>query len=169
LRAYRAASCIAVYLSFDGEVDLSELMKQATGSGKTIVLPVVQKGPGSRMCFRRYRLGDPVRRSRFGIREPCLSDRRRIRPSRIGLVLMPVVGFDRSGTRLGMGGGFYDRYFARLAGRPGLHNRLVGVAFECQKVKSLQRHAWDIPMTAVVTETRVYRNAGTPDNKDPVG
>jgi 5-formyltetrahydrofolate cyclo-ligase len=157
-----------VYLSFDGEVDLSELMETATRSGKTIVLPVINRRSDPGMCFHRYRSGDSVRCNRFGIREPCLSDRSRIRPSSIGLVLMPVVGFDRSGTRLGMGGGFYDRYFAQLADRSGLHNRLVGVAFECQKVKSLPRHAWDIPMTAVVTERRVYRNSGTQNGKDRV-
>lgn len=168
LPAYRVASCVAVYLSFDGEVDLSELMEKATRSGKTIALPVVHGGSAPGMCFRRYRSEDPVRRNRFGIREPYRSDRRQIRPSSIGLVLMPVVGFDPSGTRLGMGGGFYDRYFAQLAERSSLHNRLVGVAFECQKVKSLQRYAWDIPMTAVVTETRVYRNAGSQIGKDRV-
>ncbi len=167
LPVYKAAACIAVYLSFDGEVDLSELMKTASMSGKALVLPVIRRRSGSGMCFRRYRPGDPVRYNRFGIREPCLSDRRRIRPSSIDLVLMPVVGFDASGTRLGMGGGFYDRYFARLAKRPGLHHRLVGVAFECQKVERLQRHAWDIPMTAVVTETRIYRSAGALKNGLP--
>lgn len=167
LPAYRTASFIAVYLSFDGEVDLSHLLQEAAAAGKTILLPVIQRRSGSRMCFRRYRPGDHVRRNRFGIREPCLSGRIQIRPSRIGLVLMPVVGFDVSGTRLGMGGGFYDRYFARLRERPGLHNRLVGIAFECQKVDALPRCSWDVPMAMVVTEKHVYRSLESSPHECP--
>jgi len=112
-----------VYLSFDGEVDLSELMEKATRSGKTIALPVVHGGSAPGMCFRRYRSEDPVRRNRFGIREPYRSDRRQIRPSSIGLVLMPVVGFDPSGTRLGM---VVDSTIAILLGWPSARACTIG-------------------------------------------
>lgn len=158
LPAYRRAGSLAVYLPFDGEVDLSVLMLQASTAGKTLYLPFIDSGRGADMRFFRFRPGDPVRRNRFGILQPNPNGTCRIQPSRIDLVLMPLVGFDVMGARLGMGGGYYDRCFANLATRGVLRHRLVGVAFECQKAIHIEREKWDVPMSAVVTEAGVYRS-----------
>ncbi len=67
------------------------------------------------------------------------------------LVLLPLLGFDDSGTRLGYGGGFYDRTLAALPVRP----RLVGLAFAAQHLAAIPRDQHDIPLDAVVTEDGV--------------
>lgn len=159
LPAYRRARRVAAYLPFDAEVDLSDLLADAMDSGKDIYLPLVGRGSKRAMQFLRVRPGDPLRVNHFGIGEPIPVTGNRQPPGRIDLVLVPVVGFDASGTRLGMGGGFYDRCFARLATRSAFRNRLIGVAFECQKVDRIERMTWDVPMSAVVTERAVYRGA----------
>ena len=66
------------------------------------------------MTFRRYGLGDPLRRNRFGIAEPAGGIR--VPLTALSVVLMPLVAFSDEGRRIGMGGGFYDRY---LCSRPG--------------------------------------------------
>ena len=70
---------------------------------------------------------------------------------------MPLVGFDQQGYRLGMGGGYYDATLAfmqhrRLWRKP----RLVGVAYECQRVETLPHDPWDMPLDAVLTERQLY-------------
>ena len=75
----------------------------------------------------------------------------------LDLVLVPLVGFDDQGTRLGMGGGFYDRSFAtRLFRRYWRKPRLIGVAYELQRVAHLDRQPWDVALDGVVTEQRLY-------------
>ena len=75
----------------------------------------------------------------------------------LDLVLVPLVGFDGAGNRLGMGGGFYDRSFAFLGQRRWRRPRLVGVAFDLQRVDRLPRRAWDVPLDAVASERGCYR------------
>ena len=71
---------------------------------------------------------------------------------------MPLVGFDLNGYRLGMGGGFYDTSLAYLRRRSAWKKPfLMGIAYECQKVETLPRDPWDIPLDAVLTEKKLYR------------
>jgi len=72
------------------------------------------------------------------------------------VILLPLVGFDRSGGRLGMGGGFYDRtlsYKTRTPKRPPI---LLGLAHNCQEVPQLSTASWDIPLQAIITDRRLY-------------
>ena len=72
-------------------------------------------------------------------------------------MLLPLVAYDLSGTRLGMGGGYYDRYIDALAHRP----RLIGIAFQVQQSEdALPCEPWDIPLDGVITEQGFYRFAG---------
>lgn len=72
-------------------------------------------------------------------------------PEQLQLVLMPLLGFDRRGGRLGMGGGYYDRSFAFRHDRPA-PPRLVGVGYACQEIPALDVQEWDVGLDAVVTE-----------------
>ncbi len=93
--------------------------------------------------------------NRYGIAEPLTPLSSFWRVSQLDIVLFPLVAFDSSGGRLGMGGGFYDRTFAHLLNsrkRPGF----VGVAYEEQQVASLPIEPWDIPLDAVVTPEKIY-------------
>ena len=76
------------------------------------------------------------------------------------MVLLPLVGFDANGARLGMGGGFYDATFAfkqkpAVQTKPTAKPWLFGVAHACQQVDALTTEAWDIPLQGVVTDTDV--------------
>ena len=72
-------------------------------------------------------------------------------------VLFPLVGFDETGGRLGMGGGFYDRTFAFSRIRPCMAPKLVGLAHDFQRVEQLPIEPWDVPLHGVVTDKRCYR------------
>ena len=112
---------------------------------------------GMRTLFVRYRQGDRLQRNRWGILEPRLQARRRVPARTLDVVLVPLVGFDAQGNRLGMGKGFYDRTFSFRAAARRQRPLLVGLAHECQRVESLERQAWDIRMDRIVSDTANYQ------------
>jgi 5-formyltetrahydrofolate cyclo-ligase len=139
---------IAVYLPNDGEVNLDYFMQHAWKRGKRLYLPVLQPIQ-KRLWFFPYTRQSTTRNNRFGIAEPR---RGKIRPPHaLHLVLAPLVGFDRHGNRLGMGGGFYDRTFARQ------RTLLLGIAYSFQELEQLDPAPWDIPLWGVVTEQGVIK------------
>lgn len=148
---YWRARHLAFYWPNGPEVDLLDLLAVALREHKRCYLPVMR--PGGHLSFVRYR-GDAgaLRRNRFGIPEPRYRSRDLLAAPFLDLVFVPLAGFDRAGTRLGLGGGFYDRSFAFLR-RPGPRKpRLVGVAFACQEVARIPREPWDVTLVAVATE-----------------
>ena len=152
---FRSARRIGVYLPNDGELDPTPLMTLAWAMGKQVYLPVLSHLRRDHLLFAPYAPGDALRENRFGIPEPVVSLRQMIDLKSLDLVLTPLVAFDERGNRLGMGGGFYDRSFAFLRRRRHwLKPHLVGLAYDFQRVETLQQQHWDVPLRGVVTEKR---------------
>ena len=79
-------------------------------------------------------------------------------PGRLGTVLVPLVAFDRRGTRLGTGAGFYDRAFAFRLDQPrGSAPVLIGLAYSWQELPAIERRPWDVPLDYIITEREVIR------------
>ena len=155
-RLFRTAKHIACYLPNDGEVNLTLLIAQAWAMDKTVYLPVLSSIHRNHLHFLPYRPGDTLVPNRFGIPEPIVSSRSIINIKRLDTVFTPLVGFDGYGNRLGMGGGFYDRTFAYLRRRQHWRKpRLIGVAYDLQKVAELTLNPWDVPMNGIATESGV--------------
>ena len=100
-----------------------------------------------------YTKTTPMAVNYFGIPEPDITPRKRCPTRSLDVVLMPLVAFDESGNRLGMGGGFYDQTFSYKS-RSGNVSKpfLIGVAYEFQRVDSLPTNWWDISLDGIVTE-----------------
>jgi len=149
-RQFRVARHIAFYWPSDAEMSVLPLLRQSLRLGKNCYLPVVRD---NRLIFRHYLPKTLLRRNRYGIPEPA--PRHAAKPTHeLDIVLLPLVGFDASCNRLGMGAGFYDRVFSTLRHRRPL---LWGVAYELQKVEHLPVDPWDVPLDAVITERAIYR------------
>ncbi len=146
LETRAADTTIFAYRAHGGEVALDRLFEQ---SHRNFALPRITST--RTMAFHRWRGGEALRTNRFGIGEPA-PEAPRVQPQATDLMLVPLVAWDRRGTRLGMGGGFYDRYLHGLAEPPAL----VGVAFACQEhSEPLPRESWDVPLTSIVSETGI--------------
>ena len=147
---------VAGYWACAGELDPAPLLERVWATGRSVYLPVLT-GEYS-LHFAPYLPGAPLRRNRFKIPEPDVSPLEWLEPSRLDLVLTPLVAFDRTGTRLGMGGGFYDRAFAFLRDPAyrGHRPMLLGLGYEFQQTAELVRQAWDVPLDAAVTEAALY-------------
>ncbi len=132
------------------EVDLRELIGSALAHGKQCYLPVMRRDGG--LCFVRYREGDPITPNAQRIPEPRFRPQDELPAAQLDLVCMPLAGFDRSGTRLGMGGGYYDRAFYFRHDPKSSKPRRIGVSFASQELPSIPREPWDVPLQALVTE-----------------
>lgn len=154
---FRRARHIALYLPSDGEIDPRPLLRAAQRRGKATYLPVLSAWPKSKMVFQRVRAGQNLRLNRFKIAEPRANRHQQRRVWTLDLIVLPLVGFDPHGGRLGMGGGFYDRCLAYRALRTQPQKpQLLGVAHECQKVEKLAMASWDVALTATVTDRAWY-------------
>ncbi|NNE73244.1 MAG: 5-formyltetrahydrofolate cyclo-ligase [Acidimicrobiales bacterium] len=153
---------VAGFMAFDGEIDVGPAMRALGASGFEIALPRIDADavtfhlaaePGADG-------GDLVPAAmvpgRFGILEPTPNQPR---ADRLGLVLVPLVAFDAQCHRIGMGRGYYDRFFADWPTRP----PLIGVAFDAQQVDSIPARRWDVSLDAVVTPSHTHRS-GRPRN-----
>jgi len=160
--AFLRSKHIAFYLAEDGEIDSYELLLQAHKMGKKCYLPVLNPFNTKSLWFARYEPGDQLLLNHFSIAEPP-AEKACFPAWALDLVLMPLVGFDRKGSRLGMGGGFYDRTFSFLndyrekkMSKPGSPT-LMGLAHNCQEEAFLTCEEWDIPLHYVATDLELIK------------
>ncbi len=139
---------VAGYWAVRGELPLHALQMRLSPS-QVWCLPVTL--PDGTLAFAPWRAGDPLRANRYGIPEPAVEPASLLAPRDMTIVLLPLLGFGRDGSRLGMGGGYYDRSFAfrQTADAP---PALVGIAYSFQEVGALHADAWDVRLDAVLTE-----------------
>jgi len=155
---FRRSHKIAAYLPADGEVDTQPLIELAWRMKKQVYLPVLLPFLSNRLWFVRFEPDTRLVSNRYGIAEPELIHRQRVAAHALDIVLAPLVGFDHNGNRLGMGGGFYDRSFAYLLKRKHWRKpRLIGLAYDFQQLPRLPVRPWDVPLTAVATDSDWYR------------
>jgi len=157
-KQFQQSKHIAFYLANDGEINLSLLIKHAWQLGKKCYLPVLAEPNINKLWFIPYTSRTKLKLNRFGIAEPVHKRSMRLRKAlSLDLILMPLVAFDTTGQRVGMGGGFYDRTLAFLnKRRVWFRPTLLGVAYELQKQTQLHNKSWDIPMQGVATEKEIY-------------
>jgi 5-formyltetrahydrofolate cyclo-ligase len=144
---------VALFLSFDGELDTRPLIEQLWFSGKKVYLPVLHPFSPGNLLFLYYHPHSELVVNRLKIQEPKLDVRDVLPLSELDVLITPLVAFDAQGQRLGMGGGFYDRTLQNWQ-----HHGLqpVGYAHDCQRVDTLPTEKWDIPLPAVVTPSKVW-------------
>jgi len=159
---------IAFYLPNDGEIDPRPLLEAALACGKRCYLPVLKPGAENRLWFVRFDKDTSLHNNRFGIPEPRADYRRVLAAEQLDLVLMPLVGFDTGGGRMGMGGGFYDRTF-EFKHHLKQKTYLLGLAHSCQQVEKLEVATWDIPLSAIATERGVQRGCQDVLPRDFIG
>ena len=147
------AQTVAVFLSFDGELDTRPLIDQLWRAGKRVYLPVLHPFSPGNLLFLHYHQSSDLVVNRLNIREPKLDVRDVLPLSQLDVLVTPLVAFDAAGQRLGMGGGFYDRTLQNWR-----QHRLqpVGYAHDCQQVDALPTEQWDIPLPAVITPSKIW-------------
>lgn len=154
----KKAKHIAVYLANNGELDLQPFIHWCWQQNKHIYLPVVHPFSKGHLLFLRYDNNSTMVSNRYNIKEPKL-DVRVIKPiKQLDIIVTPLVAFDSTGARIGMGGGYYDRTLAKWYEHYALNKQyspsIIGVAHDCQQISEVPHEAWDIPLPKIITPTR---------------
>ncbi|WP_426690230.1 5-formyltetrahydrofolate cyclo-ligase [Rhodanobacter ginsengiterrae] len=150
LPEYFTDARVAGYWASHGELPLNLAIPPLATRGQQFLLPVI--GADRQLRFAPWHVGDEVQPNRYGIPEP-INPGELLEPFQIDLVLVPLLGFDRRGNRLGHGGGYYDRSFAFLNEqvRP-TEPLLVGIAYAFQELPEVEEEDWDVPLDFIATE-----------------
>lgn len=162
--AVKEAKHIALYLANNGELDLKPFIRWCWQQNKHIYLPVVHPFSKGNLLFLRYTPQSTMVINRYNIEEPKL-DVREIKPiQQLDVMLTPLVAFDSTGARIGMGGGYYDRTLAKWYEHYLKHKEsaqekqyspsIIGIAHDCQQITKVPPEAWDIPLPKIITPTR---------------
>lgn len=138
---------IAGYLAFQGEIDVSPVLQALRAKDITTYVPMLND---ETLLFAPWSENTPYTSNRFGIIEPSVPKQQWISAEQLDAVLVPLVAFDNDGHRMGMGGGFYDKTFARRLKQPG-PPWLIGVAHEFQRVDTVYPEWWDVKLDSVLT------------------
>jgi len=142
---YRKAKAIALFVPFGSEVQTEAIIRDAWKRGKDVLIPMTSLG-FAKPYFALFRHGDKLVKTSYGPLE-LVENVRAFDFRRIDVVVVPGLGFDRDGHRLGYGGGVYDRLLKKTP-----RAAHVGVFFGVQRVERLPREAHDHPLKAIVTE-----------------
>lgn len=150
---FREAASVTGYIASENEIDPLGILEAAAAAQCPVYLPRMLTQPS----LTRWFPGEALTTSRYGVSEPASGEDEV--PENPAIAFVPVVAWDRTGTRLGRGAGFYDRLLRRLEPPP----LCVGLAYEFQEVTELPREAWDVPVHYIITESEVVRccSAGT--------
>ena len=152
-REFRRAKSVALYLANDGEISPGRTIEALWQRGVKVYLPVLHPVYRGRLVFIRFDRNSAMKPNRYGISEPVYRHQLAVSVRFLDVIALPLVAFDETGNRLGMGGGYYDRSLA-FTRRSGKRPFLIGCAHECQQSKQLPAEPWDIPLNAIATDSR---------------
>src|SRR5450432_389418 len=142
---------VAGYWAVGGELPLNIALGRLHARAQNYYLPVL--ATGNKLRFAEWRPGVSVRANRYGIPEPVCDAATLLSATQIDLVLVPLLGFDRRGNRLGAGAGYYDRSLAFLRAKPRpAQPLLVGIGYHFQELPELPPQSWDVPLDFVATD-----------------
>ncbi len=142
---------VAGYWAVAGELPLHNICARLHARKQSYYLPIVTDA--NALHFAPWQPGAAVQPNRYGIPEPDCDPGSQVHPEVLDLVLLPLLGFDRRGNRLGSGSGYYDRSFAFLRNEPRpARPLLVGIGYHFQEMSELTPESWDVPLDFVATD-----------------
>lgn len=153
LPEWSPANYIAGYWASHGEVPL-HIVQMRVQPAKVWCLPVLQDDMS--LKFAPWRSGDALVSNKYGIPEPDISPTSTLDASDLSIVLIPLLAYTRTGTRLGMGAGYYDRSFA-FRKHQTTKPLLIGIAYSSQEAESLPSEDWDVKLDMLINEREVLR------------
>ncbi|MEK4028811.1 5-formyltetrahydrofolate cyclo-ligase [Pseudobacillus sp. FSL P4-0506] len=148
LKEWKEAKTVAVTVSNAPEVDTWQIIRQGWLEGKRMVVPKCIPAE-KKLNFYKLTSFTELEMVYFGLYEPIPSCNQLVERSQMDLIIVPGLAFCRSGSRLGFGGGYYDRFLA------GYNGSTVALAFSQQLMEQLPREPHDLPVQQIIAEEEV--------------
>jgi len=150
----QSSRTIAFYLANDSELDPMPFIKLCWQQGKQVYLPVLHPFCSGHLLFLLFEENSIMVKNHYGIFEPKLEVSKICPLDQLDVLCTPLVAFDNSGARLGMGSGFYDRTLANWQQHKVYP---IGLAHDCQQVDKVPVEHWDIPLPEILTPTKSHQ------------
>lgn len=139
LEIYKKAKSVFVFISYKSEVDTRGIIEDILADGKKLLVPLVK---GSEMIAVEVKGIDDLEPNKMGILEPKSGKE----VTDVDLTITPGLAFDKDGYRLGYGGGYYDKFFAKV------DTVRMGIGYSDQYVESLVHEDYDKALEYLLTE-----------------
>ena len=153
---YRESKNIFIYISYDSEINTKEIINKSLIDNKKIYVPRTEFKTRLMDAVEIRSLDDLIE-SEYGILEPSIYEPH-IEPNELDLIVVPGVGFDRNGGRMGYGAGFYDRYFKKISKDKMKKIVKLALAYDFQILEDVPMNEQDVPVNYIITETKfIYR------------
>ena len=152
LNEFIKASTILFYVSYNNEVYTHEMIRELLTSKKNIVVPISEK-KNRILILSKLENWDDLSVGSYNILEPNIDRIKKVDLDSIDLIIVPGVGFDERGNRIGHGKGYYDNLL-----RNSKQATSIGLSFECQILENIPTGKYDIPVDIIVTEKRIIKN-----------
>lgn len=146
---WKEATTIGLVLSKKFEVDTVEIIKQAWSEGKNVAIPKCIPD-GRKMEFYIFTSYDQTEVVYYGLNEPIVEKTTFVESSNIDTIVVPGLAFSNEGSRLGFGGGYYDRYLATYSGN------VLSIVYDCQLEDKIPMEEHDIVIPKIITESSVF-------------
>ncbi len=152
----KQAKNVALYLPNDGELCTHSLINWCWLNNINTYLPVLHPFSPGNLLFIHYHEETEMEANKYGIKQPKLDKQAVLPKEQLDIIFTPLVAFDHSGNRLGMGGGYYDRTLASwFKDNSGPYP--IGLAHDLQCLEQLPAQSWDVPLPEVITPSKVWR------------
>lgn len=145
---FRKAEIILHYVSYDNEVFTHDMIKDQISKGKTVFVPISNKEDNTLILSKLSNWND-LEKGAYGILEPKKTKIKEIKSEKIEIIIVPGLGFDKKGNRIGHGKGYYDRLLKKYNS-----SISIGLAFNFQIVENIPNKSHDVPVDMILTENQ---------------
>lgn len=138
---------VAIFLSFDGEVNTHPIIEYLWQQGKAVYLPIIDPNQPQNLVFLPYQQQTNLIANKFGIYEPIYAINNILPHQSLDIIFTPLVAFDKRNYRIGMGGGYYDRLLKNYQDE---EIYPIGLAFRCQQIAHVANQSWDVQLPEII-------------------
>jgi 5-formyltetrahydrofolate cyclo-ligase len=147
LYEYKISNIILFYISYNNEVFTHKMIKESIKNNKKVIIPVSYK---KKLLLSKLEKWEDLEEGAFNILEPKRNCFKKFNIKDVELILVPGIGFDENGNRIGHGYGYYDNLLIKTK-----NSTNIGLAFECQIVNVIPVNKHDLPVDKIITEKRI--------------
>lgn len=148
---FRLSNNIMIYIDFCNEVKTINIIEYLLSIDKNVIVPISLTSSKELLPSQILNTSEDLDIGSYGILEPKKDKIREFNPNNLDLIIMPGIGFDKKGNRIGFGAGYYDRFISKLS----KHIPTIALAYEFQIIENIPYDIHDRPVDYIITEKRI--------------